>query len=118
MVYDGKYSGFNDLVWVPTFPLPTVETLLRGTTPNTWMVDLEIGEQFLDFMLDSDASKYVGIDLSNIYPEDIVEGNHTLWEKYTCCVMGLKCSPNHAPQATLIAEEFLTFAVFFLTHTF
>ena len=28
MVYDGTASGFNDSVWVPSFGLPTVETLL------------------------------------------------------------------------------------------
>jgi hypothetical protein len=28
MVYDGTKSGLNDVIWVPRFPLPTVDTLL------------------------------------------------------------------------------------------
>ena len=44
MVYDGTASGFNDSVWTPNFDLPTVESLPRGTDPETWMVDLDIGE--------------------------------------------------------------------------
>ena len=102
MVYDGTASGFNSLVWVPPFGLPTVKTLLRATEPNTWMVDLDIGEQFLNFCLHPDASKYVGIDLTTVLDQDKL-----LWERYTRCAMGLKTSPNHAIRFTLIAEEFL-----------
>ena len=108
VVYDGTASGFNDLIWVPSFSLPTVETLLRGTGPNTWMADLDIAEQFLNFNLDSYASQFVGIDLSKLFPEELTEDKFTLWERYIRCAMGLKNSPNHAYRATLIAEEFLT----------
>ena len=31
MVYYGMSSGPNDLVWVPKFVLPSVNTLIRGT---------------------------------------------------------------------------------------
>lgn len=55
MVYDGTASGFNDRIWVPNFGLPTCETLLRGTAPGTWMVDLDIGDMFLNFMLGENA---------------------------------------------------------------
>ena len=53
--YDGTASGFNNLVWVTNFLLPSVKTLICGTSPNSWMVDLDIGEMFLNFMLDLDA---------------------------------------------------------------
>ena len=90
VVYDGTASGFNDLIWVPSFSLPTVETLLRGTGPNTWMADLDIAEQFLNFNLDSYASQFVGIDLSKLFPEELTEDKFTLWERYIRCAMGLK----------------------------
>ena len=43
MVYDGTGSGFNELVWVPIFLLPSVNTLLRDTSQMSCMVDLDIG---------------------------------------------------------------------------
>ena len=112
MVYDGTDSGFNSLVWVQSFGLPTIQTLLRGTSPTTWMVDLDIAEQFLNFCLHSEASKYVGVDLTTLcdITEDSKLGSKPkiVWERYTRCAMGLKLSPNHAIRATLRAEEFIT----------
>ena len=109
MVYNGTDSGFNEMVWIPSFRLPTINTLLRGTSPTTWMVDLDISEMFLNFVLDEDASKYVGIDLTPIFGDKIKEENQrVIWERYTRCAMGLAVSPNHTIRATLIAEEFLT----------
>ena len=58
MVYDGTASGFNDLVWVPKFGLPSVKKLICGTFPNSWMVYLDIGEFF---------EVYVGLGCSKIY---------------------------------------------------
>ena len=46
MVYDDMASGFNDLVWVPNLVLPSVQTLILGNFPTSWMVDLYIGEMF------------------------------------------------------------------------
>ena len=69
MVNDGTASGFNYLVWVPNFVFLSVKTLLCGTLTTSWMVNLDIGEIFLNFMLDLDARKYVGVDVTNIFPE-------------------------------------------------
>ena len=55
MFYYGTASGFNDLVWVPNFGLPSVKTRLCVNSPNSYMVDLDIGENNLKFMLDLDA---------------------------------------------------------------
>ena len=108
MVYDGTDSGFNDMIWVPSFGLPTVNTLLRGTSPTTWMVDLDIGKMFLNFMLDQDAQQYVGVDLTPLSSDGYKAGEAVIWEKYSRCAMGLAMSPNHTTRAILIAEEFLT----------
>jgi hypothetical protein len=96
MVYDGTASGFNESVWVPNFGLPTVEMLLRGTAPGTWMVDLDVGDMFLNFMLAEDARQYVGIDISQFFTDEMTAEQYTLWEIWMRCAMGLKLSPNHA----------------------
>ena len=109
MVYDGTASGFNSMVWVPNFGLPTINTLLRSTSPSTWMVDLDIGEQFLNFMLEEEASQYVGVDLTQVFDEELVgTAKRVIWERYSRCAMGLKSSPNHAVRLTLVAVEHLT----------
>jgi hypothetical protein len=118
MVYDGTASGFNDSVFVPTFGLPTVETLLRGTGPNTWMVDLDIGDMFLNFMLAEDARELVGIDLSPFSFDDLSDELKVKWERWWRCAMGLKVSPNHAIRAILFAEEFLKGDLMDLTNPF
>ena len=109
MVHDSTASGFNDSVWVPSFDLPTVETLLQGTGPKSWMVDLDIGDMFLNFMLAEDARELVGIDVSLYFNEDRKKGefNRVKWERWVRCAMGLKISPNHAIRAVIFAKEFL-----------
>ena len=80
IVYDGTDSGFNDMVWIPSFGLPTINTLLRGTSPTSWMVDLDIGEMFLNFMLEAEASEYVGVDLTPICDDELKEEDRVIWE--------------------------------------
>ena len=46
MVYEDIASGFNDIFWVPNIVLPSVQTLILGNFPTSWMVDLDIGEMF------------------------------------------------------------------------
>ena len=106
MVYDGTASGFNDSVWIENFGLPTIETLIRGTSPDTWMVDLDIGDMFLNFMLHEEAQQYVGIDVTLLFPEEMTSEQKTLWLVWVRCAMGLKVSPNQAIRAILFAEEF------------
>ena len=121
MVYDGTASGFNDAVWVPNFGLPTIETLLRGTAPNCWMVDLDIGDMFLNFMLHSSARRFVGIDVTKLFEDDDdlnkshmeeeikrkINSGKLAWLQWTRCAMGLKCSPHQTIKAILFVEEFI-----------
>jgi len=107
MVYDGTASGFNDSIWVPNFGLPTCETLLRGTEPGSWMVDLDIADMFLNFLLDELAREFIGIDLTTLFDDELADNHFSLWERWTRCAMGLKCSPYHAIKAMLFAIEFL-----------
>ena len=51
MVYDGTISGFNDSLEVPKFGRPTLRSHLRAMEPGYFMVDADVGECFLNFIL-------------------------------------------------------------------
>ena len=95
MVYGGTASGFNAIVWVSKFGLTSVKTLLCGNFPASWKEDLDIGEMFLNFMLYLDAQKYVGVDVTNLFLEDMSDNQRVFWIHWYRCVLGLKPSPNH-----------------------
>jgi hypothetical protein len=63
MVYDGSASGLNDAIWVPIFPLPTIQTHLRAVEEGTYMANLDIGEMFLNFVLHKELRKLCGVDI-------------------------------------------------------
>jgi hypothetical protein len=52
VVFEGTKSGLNDVIWTPTFSLPSANTLLATLEPGTWMADIDVGEQFYNFQLD------------------------------------------------------------------
>jgi hypothetical protein len=62
MVYDATASGLNSCLWVPSFWLPSAESLVDCMTEDSWMGDLDMGEQFLNFPLHPDLQQYCGID--------------------------------------------------------
>ncbi len=110
VVYNGTKSGLNDCLWAPWFRLPTVEQHLRAVEPGTFMADLDIGEQFLNFMLHPKVQQYAGVDFTLYFPESMIDSpgakqKCTLWERWTRCGMGFKPSPYQAGQAMLHAEE-------------
>lgn len=100
MVYDGTKSGLNDSIWVPSFPMPTVNTMLRAVTFNTVMSDFDIGDCFLNFVLHETMQALCGIDLTKYFGEGDI-----LWERWTRAAMGLKSSPYQAIQAIMVVKE-------------
>jgi hypothetical protein len=104
MVYNGTSSGLNDVLWVPSFPLPTVDTLLRSVHPDTWMADTDLGEMFLNFVLHESLRELAGVDVTH-YQGAGAEGQGPCWERWTRCAMGLKPSPYQTTQAMLMAED-------------
>jgi hypothetical protein len=114
LVYNGTKSGLNDCLWVPWFRLPTIEQLLRAVAPGTFMADIDIAEQFLNFVLHKAVRPFAGIDLTLYFPEELMQVNHdgstvkrTLWEHWVRCGMGFKPSPYVTGQAMLMAEELI-----------
>ena len=93
MVYNATSSGLNDAVWAPWFSLPTVESHLRAVDPGTFMGDCDLGEMFLNFMLDINLVPYAGVDLTNIFPDELDERIRAIKEVWTRLLMGFRPSP-------------------------
>ncbi len=51
LVYNAAANCLNECVWVPTFWLPTIDTLLRAVDKDLWMMDRDMGDMFLNFQL-------------------------------------------------------------------
>lgn len=100
MVYDGTKSGLNEVLWVPSFSLPDIGTLLSKVEENTWMCDIDIGDMFLNFCLDKNLHKYCGVDLSPYF-------DFTSWKHWGRCAMGLKPSPYVCVRSLLYGEEII-----------
>jgi hypothetical protein len=112
LVYNGSKSGLNKVLWVPSFPMATGETLLRAVFPHSWMDDTDLGEFFLNFILHVALRELAGVDIS-LYRSDqeITDlGAKVLavcWERWERCAMGLKPSPYQTGQAMLFAEDII-----------
>jgi hypothetical protein len=99
MVYDGTKCGLNKILWVPSFSLPDVDTLLSLVEESSWMGDIDIGEMFLNFPLDKHLQAYCGVDLKPYLPQ------FASWVMWVRCAMGLKPSPYVAIRYMLLASE-------------
>ena len=105
MVYDGTSSGFNDWVWAPSFSLTTIESMLRLVDHQTWLRDLDVREQFLNFQLCEEAQIYCGVDLTPYFSADLKKGQNKIWEPRMRCLMGVNPSPHQAIRFMLWAEH-------------
>jgi hypothetical protein len=95
----GTESGLNECLWAPNFWLPSAESLIETMNESSWMGDLDMGEQFLNFPMHSNIQQYCGIDLRPSLGPDLFKN------QWTCCMMGLHPSPFYAIQGTYLAEE-------------
>jgi hypothetical protein len=103
MVYDSTKSGLDAALWVPSFSLPTVDTLTDMLEASSWMSDLDMGEQFLNFPLDPALGPFCGIDVRPYLGSPA--GSQTHWLCWTRCMMGLMLSPYITNKGAHIAEE-------------
>ena len=82
MVYNGTSSGLNDALWVPSFPLPTVESHLRAVFPHSWMGDTDLGDCFLNFILHESLRELAGVDLTWYQDEEPGPTDGLVWERW------------------------------------
>ncbi len=102
MVYEATKSGQNSVIWALTFALPTTESLTDMLDGESWMADVDMGKQFLNFPLDPTLQPLCGI---NVRPYLGSTAGKTQWERWTRCMMGLCSSTYVAIKGTHLAEE-------------
>ena len=64
IMYAFSKSSFNDHMWSSNYPLPTQEAVLCQVSHESFLGDLDGGEQFLNFPLDPRILPYAGVDLT------------------------------------------------------
>ena len=69
--------------------------------PGTWMSDKDVGEMFLNFILQESVQALCGVDLTLYFPDGVLEETSVLWERWTRCAMGLRRSPYQACQGII-----------------
>eukprot|EP00978_Attheya_sp_CCMP212_P036262 scaffold163017_cov34-Attheya_sp.AAC.2 len=108
MVYDATQSGLNEALWAPNFPMPMLSSLMRMVSYETFMMDQDLGEMFLNFMLDPKIRPYAGVDLTHVAEAmgvSLPKGKKRLFERWERCLMGAKPCPYNATKAFFHAEE-------------
>jgi hypothetical protein len=91
LVYDATANKLNECVWVPTFWLPTINLLVRGVDKDSWMMDRDIGDMFLNLQLNEAAVPFTGVDLSSLYGHEGEPGLR--WAAWDRNLMGFAASP-------------------------
>jgi hypothetical protein len=105
IVFHAGANNLNDLVWAPSFALPSINLLLQIINTSTLMSDRDMGEMFLNFMLDPRVWKYAAIDLGPLgFSHDECCHRWMVWARN---LMGFKPSPYNSVKMYLVAEEIL-----------
>ena len=103
LVYDGTASGLNDSLWVPSFWLPTIDSVTRALGSDSYMADRDIGDCFLNYQLDPAVVPYTGVDLNPLYKKG--ENEHARIGHWDRSGMGFKSSPYTSCLLGLVVEE-------------
>jgi hypothetical protein len=103
LVYDAMANRLNECVWVPTFWLPTSNTLVRALDKDSWMTNRDIGDMFLNFQLHESVMPFTGVDLSLLYAGGNEVGPR--WAVWDQNLLGFAASPYSSIKMTLVAEE-------------
>ena len=66
MVYNGKYSGLNTLLWDLHFALPMARSTLPAGEKGTFMSYWNIGDILLDFIISEEVRPFYGVNITNV----------------------------------------------------
>ena len=107
IVYDATKSGLNEALWAPNFPLPNATSVLRNVGSGTNFGDIDLGEMFLNYMLDPALRPYAGIDatqIAGLLGVTLKEGERFIlrWEH---SLMGLRSSQYNCVRIYLSSED-------------
>jgi hypothetical protein len=91
IVFHAGANKLNNCVWMPSFSLPTLNSLLRLVDEDTLMADWDMGEMFLNFQLHSNMVRFMGIDLGPLdFMPDKCSHQWMCWQRN---LMGFRGSP-------------------------
>jgi hypothetical protein len=103
LMYDATANQLNECVWVPTFWLPTINTLVRALDKHSWMTDRDVGDMFLNFQLHKFVVPFTGVDLLSLYEDEKEKGPR--WAAWDRNLMGFAASPYNSIKMALAVEE-------------
>jgi hypothetical protein len=69
MVYDATANKLNESMWVPTFWLPTINSLVWVVDRGSWMTDRDVGNMFLNYQVHKIVHPFTAVDLSCLYED-------------------------------------------------
>ena len=72
VVFNGTSCGFNASIWAPNFWLPMSGSMVRVLGYNYAVVDIDLGEMFINFPLIYFFQQYSGVDLTPMI-QDLVK---------------------------------------------
>ena len=114
LVLNGSSCGLNKSVWAPNFWLLTSISMTRVLGYNYKVVGIDLGEMFLNFLLDPKLSYYSGMDLTPFKAEISKElpslrfpDDTRLFAINTKTWMGFRPNPEWACRFYYLAEEFV-----------
>ena len=114
MVQNGSSCGLNEAVWASNFWLPMSGSMIRVLGYNYKVVDIDLGEMFLNFPLDPQLIPYSAMDISPFrndfiqsFPNIPLLESSKLFVVNNRCWMGLRPSPEWACRFYYLAEEFI-----------
>jgi hypothetical protein len=102
-VFHAGANKLNNVVWIPSFGLPTVNSLLCIMDIQSLMEDRDAEEMFLNFHLHINATRYAGIDIGPL--DFTIKECPYCWVCWTQNFMGFQPSPYNSIRMFLIAEE-------------
>ena len=98
---EASYSEPHSKIHHPSIRSSQVQAL----DSDSFMMDCDVGEQFLNFPLHKDVWPYTGVDLGPTLDEKDRELGEARWYHWVRMLMGFKPSPYISVKMTLIAEE-------------
>jgi hypothetical protein len=93
MVYNGTKSGLNSATWIPWFVIPSSATLERIVIPGSVQADNDFEDMFLNFKLHEELQEYTGVEVTELYKNEIEEDDRICYVQWDRPAMGLTGSP-------------------------